>query len=173
MFSQNYAGTEKVEYVIPKGASCAPPTTSTYLNINNVKALIHTAGNLWQVPGLNIAQYEIPKNSGIMALFTSALWLGGVDVNGQLKWKGNYKDGKQDGERLEYDDKGQLEYKSNYKEGKKEGESLRYYENGQLYLKSNYKDGKKDGETLVYNENGQFEKTKIYKGGKLIETIKP
>ena len=94
VFSQNYAGTEKVEYVIPKGASCAPPTTSTYLNINNVKALIHTAGNLWQVPGLNIAQYEIPKNSGIMALFTSALWLGGVDVNGQLKLAAlRYRDG--------------------------------------------------------------------------------
>ena len=94
VFSQNYAGSEKVVYVMPKGASCTPPTTSTYLSVNNVKALIHTAGNLWQVPGQNIAQYEIPKNSGIMALFTSALWLGGVDINGQLKLAAlRYRDG--------------------------------------------------------------------------------
>lgn len=68
-----------------KGASCAPPSKTTYLQYNNVRAMVHTAGNLWQVPGQDFAQYEIPKNSGIMALFTSALWLGGKDVNGQLK----------------------------------------------------------------------------------------
>ena len=85
LFSQYYAGEENVNKGTPKGASCTPPTTSTYMNINNVNALMHTAGNLWQVPGLNISQYEIPKNSGIMALFTSALWLGGMDINGQLK----------------------------------------------------------------------------------------
>jgi hypothetical protein len=83
--AQNYAGTEKVNPVVPKGASCTPPSTSTYMNINNVNALLHTAGNSWQVPGLNISQYEVPKNSRIMALFTSALWLGGIDINGQLK----------------------------------------------------------------------------------------
>ena len=55
------------------------------MELNNVKALMHTAGNLWQVPGQNLSQYEVPKNSGIMALFTSALWLGGTDVNNQLK----------------------------------------------------------------------------------------
>ncbi|WP_186279940.1 T9SS C-terminal target domain-containing protein, partial [Fluviicola chungangensis] len=55
------------------------------MEYNNVRAMIHTAGNLWQVPGQNFSQYEIPKNSKIMCFFTSALWLGGTDVNGQLK----------------------------------------------------------------------------------------
>jgi hypothetical protein len=55
------------------------------MEINNVRALMHTAGNLWQIPGLNNSMYEVPKNSGIMALFTAALWLGGTDVNEQLK----------------------------------------------------------------------------------------
>jgi hypothetical protein len=56
--------------------------------------MVHTAGNLWQVPGQNFSQYEVPKNSGIMALFTSALWLGGTDVNGQLKLAAlRYRDG--------------------------------------------------------------------------------
>ena len=68
-----------------RAAGCNPPNASTFLELNNVKALIHTAGNLWQIPGQNFCHYEVPKGSGIMALFTSSLWLGGVDVNGQLK----------------------------------------------------------------------------------------
>jgi hypothetical protein len=86
-FSQQYAGKQYkgANLTISKAANCTPPTTTTMLELNNVKAMIHTAGNLWQVPGQNLAQYEVPKNSGIMALFTSALWLGGTDVNGQLK----------------------------------------------------------------------------------------
>ncbi len=84
--SQNYMGVDlKKLKTMEKGASCAPATTSTLMNLNNVGALMHTAGNLWQVAGQNFSQYEVPKNSGIMALFTSALWLGGTDVNGQLK----------------------------------------------------------------------------------------
>jgi len=86
-FSQLYKGNEttKSKISIEKAAACTPPQTSTYLKQNNVNALIHTAGNLWQVPNQNYSQYEVPKNSGIMALFTAALWLGGTDINGQLK----------------------------------------------------------------------------------------
>ena len=77
-------GAKPVSYS-PKGAGCTPPSTTTYMELNNVRAMIHTAGNLWQVPGQHYSQYEVPKNSGIMALFTAALWLGGTDVNNQLK----------------------------------------------------------------------------------------
>ncbi|MGB0914675.1 MAG: T9SS type A sorting domain-containing protein [Crocinitomicaceae bacterium] len=84
-FAQQYVGEGPIKSNQTKAANCTPPTTSTYMEMNNVNALIHTAGNLWQVPGQNRSQYEVPKNSGIMALFTSALWLGGVDVNNQLK----------------------------------------------------------------------------------------
>jgi hypothetical protein len=68
-----------------RAAGCAPASASTFLEFNNVKALIHSGGNLWQIAGQNLSQYEVPKGSGIMALFTSALWLGGIDINGQLK----------------------------------------------------------------------------------------
>ena len=88
ILSQPYAGEGKVKLPksdVSKGANCTPPTTTTYLELNNVRAMVHTAGNLWQVPNQNYSQYEVPKNSGIMALFTSALWLGGTDVNNQLK----------------------------------------------------------------------------------------
>jgi hypothetical protein len=86
-FAQPYAGAEKVKVkaIAQKAAQCTPPSTTTFLELNNVRAMVHTAGNLWQIPGQNYSQYEIPKNSGIMALFTAALWLGGTDVNNQLK----------------------------------------------------------------------------------------
>ena len=82
--SQAYT-REEIEVTEPRAAGCAPANGTTFLEFNNVKALIHTGGNLWQITGQNFSQYEIPKGSGIMALFTSALWLGGVDINGQLK----------------------------------------------------------------------------------------
>jgi len=87
VYAQPYAGSYQVVETLDasKGANCTPPTTTTFMELNNVRAMVHTAGNLWQVPGQNLSQYEVPKNSGIMALFTSALWLGGTDVNGQLK----------------------------------------------------------------------------------------
>jgi hypothetical protein len=84
--AQAYLGLEKTPtQTTLKAANCVPPRSSTMMEANNVRALIHTAGNLWQIPGQNLATYEVPKNSGIHALFTSALWLGGTDVNGQLK----------------------------------------------------------------------------------------
>jgi hypothetical protein len=86
IFSQVYLGESKIKKKLQtKSASCAPANKTTYLDYNNVRAMVHTAGNLWQVPGQNFSQYEIPKNSKIMCFFASALWLGGTDVNGQLK----------------------------------------------------------------------------------------
>ena len=82
---QSYQGKQALHEKPSKAAGCAPPTTTSFLELNNVRAMVHTAGNLWQIPGQNFSQYEVPKNSGIMALFTAALWLGGTDVNNQLK----------------------------------------------------------------------------------------
>jgi hypothetical protein len=81
--TKNSLGT--ISGIEGRAAGCNSPNASTFIELNNVKALIHTAGNLWQIPGQNYCHYEVPKGSGIMALFTSSLWLGGVDFNGQLK----------------------------------------------------------------------------------------
>lgn len=65
-------------------AGCVPATTSTELDLNNVRALIHTGGDMWwDLQGT--AKYEIPKGSGKTALFAGSIWIGGTDVNGQLK----------------------------------------------------------------------------------------
>lgn len=65
-------------------ANCPQPSKSTELAINNVRALIHTGGDMWwNLVGQS--QYEVPKGSGRTALFSGSLWIGGVDDAGQLK----------------------------------------------------------------------------------------
>src|SRR5690606_25444911 len=92
--AQVYQGTKSKPINQSKSAGCVPPTFKTMMSLNNVRMWVHTAGNLWQIPGQNNSIYEVPKNSGIMALFTGALWLGGTDVNGQLKLAAlRYRDG--------------------------------------------------------------------------------
>ncbi len=65
-------------------AGCLPAKASTELNLNNVRARINTGGDMWwDLQGL--AQYEIPRGSSKTSMFSASLWLGGTDVNGQLK----------------------------------------------------------------------------------------
>ncbi len=85
ILAQPYAGKSGVKVIPPKAAGCIPPNTTRTMEMNNVRMLVHTAGNLWQRYPQNFSMYEVPKNSGIMCLFTAALWLGGTDANGQLK----------------------------------------------------------------------------------------
>ena len=65
-------------------AGCVPATTSTELELNNVRALIHTGGDMWWDLQDN-PRYEIPKGSEKTALFAGSIWIGGTDLNGQLK----------------------------------------------------------------------------------------
>jgi hypothetical protein len=66
----------------PEG--CEPGRASTELAINNVRALIHTAGDMWwDLQGK--AVYEVPAGSGINSIFAGAIWIGGKDANDQIK----------------------------------------------------------------------------------------
>ena len=87
--------------------------------------------------------------------------------NGQLYKKENYKDGEQDGLVESYYENGQLQYKGNRKDGEQDGLIESYYENGQLQYKGNRKDGEQDGLVESYYENGQLQKKENYKDGKL------
>ncbi|MGJ8661726.1 MAG: hypothetical protein ACSHXL_06790, partial [Bacteroidota bacterium] len=94
LIAQPYAGESGKKFIPTKAAGCTPPNTSRTMEMNNVRMLVHTAGNLWHRYPQNFSQYEVPKNSGIMCLFTAALWLGGTDANGQLKLAAlRYRDG--------------------------------------------------------------------------------
>ena len=67
-------------------AGCSPGTSLTFLEFNNVKAIIKTSGDMWWNNGQ--AQYEIPKGSGKHSNFASSIWIGGTDVNEQLRFAG-------------------------------------------------------------------------------------
>ena len=71
--------------VATKAANCAPATTLNQLALNNVNALIETGGSMWQDRATNNGAYEVPIGSGNSSIYAGALWLGGVDVNNQLK----------------------------------------------------------------------------------------
>ena len=65
-------------------AGCAEPNGATFMEFNNVRALIHTGGDMfWDL--LSEVKYEVPKNSLKHSMFLSSLWLGGTDVNQQLR----------------------------------------------------------------------------------------
>ena len=62
---------------------CLPGSASTELNINNVRTRINSGGDMWW--DFVDAQYEIPNGSKKTSMFAGALWIGGTDINGQLK----------------------------------------------------------------------------------------
>jgi len=65
-------------------AGCSAASGYRYLNINNVRARINTGGDMWW--DLNdFSQYFIPANGQATSLFSGSLWIGGLDINNQLK----------------------------------------------------------------------------------------
>ncbi|MBP7462760.1 MAG: hypothetical protein KA793_00410 [Bacteroidales bacterium] len=79
--SDNHSNTPKNTRT---AAACEPSKTSTELYVNNVRALIHTGGDMWwDLQG--DPRYEVPAGSGRNALFAGSIWVGGKDANGQLK----------------------------------------------------------------------------------------
>jgi len=66
-------------------SGCSAPSGQTFLELNNVKALIYTGGDMWWNLATGKASYEIPKESGKHSLFVGGVWVGGTDVNNQLR----------------------------------------------------------------------------------------
>lgn len=65
-------------------AGCLNPENSAVLDLNNVRTTIHSGGDMWW-DLKQFARYEIPKGSGKHSLYLGSLWIGGTDINGQLK----------------------------------------------------------------------------------------
>lgn len=67
-------------------ANCAPPTASTTLEVNNVRAKLLNGGDLWWGPGGQ--GYEIPKGSNKQYITAGAIWMSGFDGGGNLHTAG-------------------------------------------------------------------------------------
>ena len=66
-----------------QAARCKRAQSTAQLDVNNVRAQINGYGNMWYDG--SVAQYHLPKNSNTCPLFCAALWIGGTDVNDQLR----------------------------------------------------------------------------------------
>ena len=88
--------------------------------------------------------------------------------NGQKKREGNFKDGKEEGLHISWHSNGQKMSEGNFKDGKEDGIHTEWYGNGLKEMEWNYKDGKEDGTRTKWNENGQKVSEKIYKDGVLV-----
>jgi len=66
-----------------KASACKRAQSTAELSVNNVRAMINGYGNMWYDG--SVAQYHIPKNSNTCPMFCAALWIGGTDVNEQLR----------------------------------------------------------------------------------------
>ena len=93
-------------------------------------------------------------------------------INGQVKSKGEIKDGKNDGKWIWWHENGQKGLEKNYKDGKLDGKVTGWYNHigldGQIWSEKHYKDGKKDGKWTRWYENGQMLSEEHYKDGKCI-----
>lgn len=84
-------------------------------------------------------------------------------LNGQLKNRGTYKDGKLDGLWEEWNREGTLIKRENYKDGKENGSRESWYENGQLERRVHCKNGRIEGLVACWHRNGQQKYLGIYK----------
>ena len=71
-----------------KSAACTPAVRRYTLEFNDVEALLEMGGVLFSNRQSSVSAYEVPRVAGGVgprAIFAAALWMGGTDVNGQLK----------------------------------------------------------------------------------------
>ncbi|MFA6483352.1 MAG: hypothetical protein WCW62_12290, partial [Bacteroidales bacterium] len=88
-FAERYKGTLPSEPASKdiKGfaAACTLGRTVTEISLNNIRTYIHMDGVLWTDISGGTAGYEVPKGSGKTSIYAGGIWIGGTDVNGQLK----------------------------------------------------------------------------------------
>ena len=66
-------------------ANCPPSNARLFMEFNDVKAIIEVGGSMWQNRQVGASSYEVPKGSGNHVIYSGSIWMGGLDVNGQLK----------------------------------------------------------------------------------------
>ncbi|MDQ3142971.1 MAG: hypothetical protein M3Q56_12075 [Bacteroidota bacterium] len=93
--SPNYktSNKNKSQQLRPRDGNCAPATKQYDMEINNVRARLLNGGDLWYDLNNN-GRYIVPKiplGSGlkeVSSLFAGAVWVGGYDPAGALKFMG-------------------------------------------------------------------------------------
>ena len=66
-------------------ANCPPSNARLFMEFNDVRALVEVGGSLWQNRQTSAPSYEVPIGGGNHVIYAGSIWMGGLDVNGQLK----------------------------------------------------------------------------------------
>lgn len=98
-----------------------------------------------QISTRNGLAYQVNENSPFTGKVSSKL------ENGQIIISGSYKNGKKDGEWLEYFNNGQLKKKENYSSGNYDGKFESYNKDGSPVILTNYSNGKLNNNYKEYN----------------------
>lgn len=68
---------------------CSLPTSQAVLDVNNVRAGLLDAGDLWYNVPLSSAAYEVPKGAtgvqNAQAIYAGSIWISGLDAGNNLK----------------------------------------------------------------------------------------
>jgi antitoxin component YwqK of YwqJK toxin-antitoxin module len=80
-----------------------------------------------------------------------------------------YKDGRKEGEWIQYFEDGNLKFRGGYENDEKAGAFTVYFPSGKVNLSGAYKMGHKDGTWIVYEENGNIISSEKYSKGALIK----
>ncbi|HAD14992.1 MAG TPA: hypothetical protein DCF33_21405 [Saprospirales bacterium] len=89
--------------------------------------------------------------------------------NGNLQYKGQYKNAKKEGEWIYYYVSGLIEHIENWNQGQLNGEFISFYQNGSMYSKENYQNHKRHGSVIFYSRNGEITKREKYIDGVQVE----
>ncbi len=73
----------KTKKIKSTAAGCSAGAGFAFLDINNIRCRINTGGDMWW--NFDAAQYYVPATTLKTSMFSGSLWIGGLDVNGQLK----------------------------------------------------------------------------------------
>jgi len=88
-YAEKHVLDEKSKELKATAAGCQAGAGFAWLDVNNVRARIHTGGDMWwnldTGGGGGKGLYFVPGNTQKTSMFSAALWIGGLDVNGQLK----------------------------------------------------------------------------------------
>lgn len=88
--------------------------------------------------------------------------------DGPLMMKGEYHDGKQNGEWTLWYDNGQKASIDHYKNGLQDGEHIGWYTNGKISAMGQYKDGKREGVWKRWDAQGFRNWEETYKDDKQV-----
>lgn len=78
---------QKDTYALKQTTSgCSPSSAFEWLDVNNIRARVNGGGDMWwDLPGGTGSKYFIPKAGSATSMFAGSLWIGGLDINNQLK----------------------------------------------------------------------------------------